>query len=511
MIKDRFWLIALFFIGIFFYVLTLKGIPGNPPGKLIKNNLDQATKPFELSPERDRYILVQSLAENKSFALSQELADAAYPDVGYYKGRFYIFFAPGISLFALPMYLIGKYVNLAQVFSYFLISLFASANLIFLYKISKDIFKLPLWTSLMAALIFAFASTSWSYAVTLYQHHVTTFFIISSFYGVWKYKQRSRNSWLWGVYIWTAYALAILIDYPNAILMLPVMVYFLIASLHVAVKRHSVTILFRMAFIVTSILFIIITLLHGYYNYTNFGDWKRVSGSLVGYKVIKERNLFAQQSGQTQISTLAENKVPIKFFREDSFVRGVQALLISQDRGIFFYTPIFILSLFGIFYMLRRPTLESGVLLSVIACDLFLYSSFGDPWGGWAFGPRYLIPSMAVLSLAIAVWLSKTQYVLFSKIITFLLFAPSVAISLAGVLTTNAVPPKIEADYLKTYYNYILNFQYLLNGRSSSFIFNQYFSHNINLIAYYLVILELILTVTYVVLFIIPQFKKYEY
>jgi len=508
--KSKIYLLFLFVLGITFYALTLKGIYGNPSGKIIKNNLDQVTKPFELSPERSRYLLTQNLAEYKSFALTKELAEAAYPDVGYYKGRFYIYFAPGISLMALPFYMIGKQFHLAQVSSYFFVSVIASLTLLFLFKISREIFKIPIWISFLASLVFAFASTSWSYAVTMYQHHVTTFFIISSMYAAWKYKQTGKSGFLWGIFIWIAYGLAILIDYPNAILMLPVIFYFFISSLTLIKKENFTKISLRLSFLLTGVIFVIITLLHGYYNYVNFGDWKRVSGSLVGYKTIKEKSIFLQKNSQQQLSSLSAEKNPIGFFKEENFTRGVGILLFSIDRGLFLYSPIFFLAILGIIYSVGKMTIEHATLLGVVALDLFLYGSFGDPWGGYAFGPRYLIPSMAILSIFVAIWLTKTKHTFISKIITFIFFAYSLAISLVGVLTTNAVPPKIEADYFKTYYNFILNFNYLFMGKSSSFLFNRFFYQHVSLIGYYLLIFELIMIIVYITLFIIPLFNKNE-
>lgn len=509
--RNKLYLLLIFIIGIIFYTFTLKGIYGNPSGKIIKDTLDKPTKPFELSPERSRYLLTQNLAEYHSFALTQELAEAAYPDVGYYQGRFYIYFAPGISLMALPFYIIGRQFHLAQVASYFFISVVASFTLVLLFKIAREIFKLPAWASLMTALIFAFASTSWSYAVTLYQHQVTTFFILSSFYAAWKYKKAGRFSFLYGVYIWIAYGLAIFIDYPNAILMFPVILYFFICSFITVPQNERLNISFRLSFLFTAIIFVIITLLHGYYNYTNFGDWKRVSGSLVGYKTIKERSLFQQKNSQQQIATLSSEKDPIHFFKEENFTQGVAILLFSVDRGIFLYSPIFLLALLGIIRALSQANLEQGVLLGVVGIDFFLYGSFGDPWGGYAFGPRYLIPSMAVLSLFVSIWLAKAKHQFISKLIAFVLFTYSLGISLVGVLTTNAVPPKIEADYFKTYYNFILNFRYLFEGKSSSFLFNSYFYQHISLLGYYLIILELVLVIVYIALFIIPLFQKHEH
>jgi hypothetical protein len=134
--KERTLLTILLVFSLVLYVLTIRGIYGNPTGKMVKNNLDQAAKPLELSPERGRYLLTLSLGENRSFSLSKELADAAYPDVGYYKGKFYVFFAPGISLISLPFYWVGKMFNIAQVATFFTISIFAAFSLIYPYRIS---------------------------------------------------------------------------------------------------------------------------------------------------------------------------------------------------------------------------------------------------------------------------------------------------------------------------------------------------------------------------------------
>lgn len=116
--KDIITTILIFIVSLVLFAVTLRGIPGNPTGSMVKNNLDQVSKPLELSPERGRYLLLMSLAENNSFSLNKTLADAAYPDIGWYQGKFYIFFAPGVSIIALPMYILGKSYGLAQVFSF---------------------------------------------------------------------------------------------------------------------------------------------------------------------------------------------------------------------------------------------------------------------------------------------------------------------------------------------------------------------------------------------------------
>lgn len=493
------------------YALTLRGVPGNPAASTIKETLETPPQPFELSPERGRFAHVLSLAQTGSYALSKELGEFVYPDVGWRNGKFYSFFAPGISYMALPFYLLGEQVNLSQVFTFGFVSLMSILALIFLYLIARNVLKLPLWASILAVLIFAFGSTAWSYAVTLYQHHITVFFMLSSFYAVWKYKQQGTLSWVWGSWVWCAYALALTVDYPNALLLLPNMAYFLLVAFKKEETTREVRIRLRSSFVFTAVFFVAITGLHLYHNHTEFGSWKRLAGSLVGYKEIKTQgwdtlpteqireNIATQQTGKDNVT---------RFFSEQNIPTSPGTLLFSKDRGLFFYGPIFLLALLGIFALLKRINLEIGVLLGLVGVNLFLYSSWGDPWGGWSYGTRYLIPSMSILALFAAYWVARPRWELARKLCAFVLFAYSSAVALLGVLTTNAVPPRVEAEVLRTGYNYIFNWHYLTESNSGSFVYNEYFVSSFTLLQYGGLILCAILFVFVCVVFIAPLFGK---
>src|SRR5258708_1635000 len=187
--------------------------------------------------------------------------------------------------------------------------------------------------------------------------------------------------------------------YPNALLMFPVMVYFFFSAIKFIPKASALTLSVKKGFVLTIIPFVILMGLHGYYNQIHFGSWKTVSGSLVDYKGIKESNLLKKNNSQKTLKAIQDSKQPVGFFKEENFVRGVYILLVSDERGIFYYSPVLLLALWGMFIAFRRASMEISILVSLVAVNIFLYSSFGDPWGGWAFGPRYLIPSMATLSL----------------------------------------------------------------------------------------------------------------
>lgn len=72
--------------------------------------------------------------------------------------------------------------------------------------------------------------------------------------------------------------------------------------------------------------------------------------------------------------------------------------------GLFWQSPVLILSMIGIWFMLRTSNYVLEGLISVIAFVslLILFSGFYSWWGGWTFVPRYLIPMVSFLCLPLA-------------------------------------------------------------------------------------------------------------
>jgi hypothetical protein len=94
--------------------LSLRGHLGNPTATELNNNYWKDNGPLELSPERGRFALLYSLAEDHSFFFSLPLARFATPDLGYENGHYVSLFAPAVSFFAIPGYLIGKALGASQ-------------------------------------------------------------------------------------------------------------------------------------------------------------------------------------------------------------------------------------------------------------------------------------------------------------------------------------------------------------------------------------------------------------
>jgi hypothetical protein len=95
---------------------------------------------------------------------------------------------------------------------------------------------------------------------------------------------------------------------------------------------------------------------------------------------------------------------------------------------------------------------------------------WGDPWGGWAFGSRYLIPTYALLAFGLAFALSRWRY----RLVILLLFVPLFTFSLwvntLGAVTSLANPPEVQVLSLEKQsgheqkYTFMRNWEFL-NGK----------------------------------------------
>ncbi len=502
--KSIFLLFIIIFSSLVFG-LVLKGIKGNPTADSMKGIVE-----FSLR-DRGRFMLTQNLVEKHSFKLTREQADLAAPDVGYYNGNWYELYPPGISILSIPFYLIGLHFNLSLLFTFLMGAIFALGNIVLIFLIARNIFKLSYWQSTLSGLIFAFASTSLGYNTSLFQHSETAFFIISGFYAVYKYKLNKKFGFLWGLYVWLIYGFAIFCDYPNLLLMLPVMIYFLLSSIVMSKKiEGKYTFSIRLSIIFTFLLFLSTTLLHGYYNKVNFGSWTRISGSLVGYREGIQNILDNNDTPEINKEIDSRVKDPTTFFNENKFIKGINVLLFSIDRGLFVYTPIFIFGLFGIFvsFFKKKIDLEKSILILLVVVTVFFYSSFGDPWAGFSFGPRYLIPVMPIFAIYTSYFLSRARFKILSRVTAFILIAYSSAVALVGALTTNAVPPSIEAVNLKSKYGIPFNINLIKQDKSLSIVYNSFFRSEISLTKYYIIIYSLVMLIFFIVLFILPRFEK---
>lgn len=512
-------------LNIFFFLFcaavlafSLRGLPGNPTPTELNTAVWKENGPLELSPERGRYALAYSLAENHAFSFSSDLARFVAPDVAYLNGKYVSLFAPSVSFIVIPGLMIGKYFGLAQVGSFAFVALFALLNVWLLRAIAIRLGAHPL-AAAIAAMTFIFASPAFSYAVTLYQHHISTFLILAAIYLLIRYN--SARS-LAGIWLLTAFSITV--DYPNLFMMLPIGVLGVIRTF--PLKKELGRIIVKIPFLrIFAVGAVMLPLLYFFwFNTMSYGSPFHLSGTneraievkadgtpLLESEVVKQR-LKTEGKKKQQPSTNDQSLV--SFFKTRNMINGLYTHFVSADRGIIMYTPVMLLGIVGFVLAVQRRMKYTGLLTAVLGFNVLLYSMWGDPYGGWAFGSRYLIPSYAIFSIFLSFALTRFRNHVLFLLLFFIAFNYSVAVNTLGAVTSGTNPPKVEAvaleqiSHLPQPYTYMRNMSFLNSNISKSFVFQSFAKQYISAWNYYLIIILGILSVGAFLLFALNSFKE---
>lgn len=473
--------------------LAIRGIAGSPTEQNINEAKWKDNGPFELSPDRGRFALMYSLVENKSFQFSLPIARFAVPDVAYANGQYVSLFAPALSFLIAPGYLIGKYFGIGQVGSFAVISLFSIINLVFVRAIAIRLGANAL-AATIAGLVFLFATPAFPYAVSLYQHHVSTFLILFSIYSLMRWKG------LWPVVlVWLLSAFSVTVDNPNFVFMAPIAMFSLSRIIILKISEKTINFEFKILGLLTFFAAILPLAFFLWFNQMSHNNALKLSGTLPAAKDIDYKGKPFDPRKGTQNETVFDQERKQKsasgFFKTRNMLNGFYLHFASSERGMVYYAPVLFIAFLGIRVISKRNQDMLAILLGVVGANVLLYSMWGDPWGGWAFGSRYLIPVYAILSIFLALALSRYRKNIFVIITFFLLLIFSLSVNTLGAITTNTIPPKVEAVALEQIsgrqekFSFDRNIDYLNEMGSKSYLYNSYFSKHLDVWQYYFLIL----------------------
>lgn len=475
--------------------LSTRGILGNPNSKEVNTPTWKEGGPFELSPERGRFALLYSIVEDKSMSFSVDIARFATPDLGYKDGKYVSLFAPVVSYIAAVGYIIGKYFGASQVGAFAIIGLFALFNGLLIRRLIKHLTENDFAANL-GALVYLFATPSFAYSVTLYQHQISTFLILAAL------NLLTSTPKVWKLFlIYFLCAASIPVDYPNLFLMAPIGIYALGWLVNAKVVENKINLKINPAYLLGFLGLVLPLIFFFWFNYNSYGDPLQLSGTVASVAEIdKFGNSINSRFYPTEPTIEQSETAPKKekravgFFKSRYIANGLFIHLFSPDRGIIYFTPVILLGLLGVYFASKSGTSLSPLMVAVIGANILLYSMWGDPWGGWAFGSRYLIPSYALLSIFLGVLLAKFNRNIPLFIIFTLLCFYSVDINTIGALSTSAVPPKVQVLELEKIsgvvqkYNHERGLDMLKNGKSKSFFYSTYLSNTISALDYYKII-----------------------
>ncbi|MGD0318575.1 MAG: glycosyltransferase family 39 protein [Nitrososphaerales archaeon] len=296
-------------------------------------------------------------------------------DIFQYRGQYYSALAPGLALFAFPFVvpgfiIVGHFSEYGAVMlsSEFFVAMLNALAVLYLYKLSRMYFREA--TASFIALAYAFSTVSWSLATFFFQSDASAALDIVAVYLVLRATRGSRGSitlLLGGLSV----AAAMMVDYVNFLLM-PVLLVYIVVSL----RRKNRGLLAKAAvgFALCSFLGVLAI---GLYNYASFGQ-----------VLVSSEQLYLHSS-----SLLGEFSTP--------WYLGVVLNLFTPLRGIFLYSPILLVGVFGFRKMLDTSAVRrEGLLILAAFMVLFLpYCAWYDPTGGLSFGPRFIVASLPFLLL----------------------------------------------------------------------------------------------------------------
>ena len=170
---------------------------------------------------------------------------------------------------------------------------------------------------------------------------------------------------------------------------------------------------------------IIFILIYAFYNYIRFGS--------------------PLSLGQSSMSNVLSESLATNISSREgtSLIGGLLGLLASPGRGVIWYSPCVVLGFVGFRYAHKSKFLEASLI--IVFSLLFLVINSGSWWmGGWAWGPRYLLPIFPLL-LSLAALLTKRWRLTLITLATigFLINAPNL-VSFYKRYYVNAAEQQIE-------------------------------------------------------------------
>jgi hypothetical protein len=426
--------------------------------------------PYESTNSTSRYALTEVISEQNSFFLNDQLARFSAPDIVKYHNRYFSIFTPGISFISVPFYQLGKIFGYPQILTYLSTTFFALINVFLIAKLARILGSSNL-ASYISGFVFLFATNALAYSNTLTQHHAGTALIVGSLIlGLGK--SNFINKFILGVLV----GFGLLVDVPNVLFSIPILLYVFISD----IKFNEVSPINRIGkllvqYLGLSVGFLIFLAVFGWYNFQLTGSYFKVP-QFIGRVSEREFSTDIILPGSQKEAEPEEDGGFSFPYEPRDLPRGLSVLLLSSERGWFYYSPVLVLGVLGLILFSKKEnnSKKTNVLLSTVLIIIVSYSMFGDPWGGWSFGPRYLIPATAIVCSLTGLVIDRYYKKLWFTILFFCLFIVSNYISSIGALTSNAIPPKHEAEspLIGLPYTYRLGQNMLTRNQSSSLVYN---------------------------------------
>lgn len=323
-------------------------------------------------------------------------------DVAFYKGHYYCDKAIGLSLLGVPVYFLWRLI-LSQLGIYIspllarypitvlCVSLPSALLGILFYRFCLYFSNDPM-QSLWLTLGYSLGTIVYPYSTLFFSHQTSTVLIFIAFYLLFKlvhiYIQNNKFSKSIVPISGLLAGWALITEYTIGIILLGLFVY-LIYWLFLNKSYYRYTNLIK--FLVPIIFISFIPLLYNYICFDNFFSFAYHYEQFPEFKLGMRRGFFG-----------------ITYPSFSSFL----GITFHPYRGLFFLSPFLLLSPVGFYFWFKKREYRAEFWLFLyITVTFFLFnSSYFAWWGGWATGPRHIIPMLPFFTFPILFALQKKNY-----------------------------------------------------------------------------------------------------
>jgi 4-amino-4-deoxy-L-arabinose transferase-like glycosyltransferase len=377
------------------------------------------------------------LASGKGLALAP---DPGLPQI--VPGRDGLYFSKyglGTPMAAVPLYLAGR--ALAKLLpgadpmglGHFMVAqlnVLASTASVTLVFLTGSLLFSTRGRALLVALIYGLGTSVWPYSGVFFSEPLLGLCLLTAFYAALRYRLEGHPRWLLVAGAALGYSVLVKV---SAVVLLPL--FFGYLAMAWKAKAHEklwdpVLLSVPMAAAACLVL---------WHNYLRFGN--------------PLDNGYAGESFSTPLLV------------------GLYGLLFSSGKSVFVYSPPLVLAPWGLGKLLRKVGPEALLAIALAIVTLLYYSGWWAWYGGWCWGPRFLVPAVpfAVLGLGALPWGN-----LWVKACGALLLILGAGVQLLGVLVdfnfyiSSVVQGDPNRDWLYIFYPWMsplaAHWNHLLSG-----------------------------------------------
>lgn len=420
--------LPIILVGLLLF-FTVKGSVGSD----LHHAINEAKRGYsmESSISRGRYALIMNLVNFHTLQFDSDMVRFAYPDVAIIGSKKSSIFPPGVAFFLIPWYVVGKLADMGQLATSFGVMTITIINTYLLFQIFRKLGSTNKF-ALLFSVINLFATATFVYASIISQHQFSTLFLLITLYSLISFSSFTSFGLITGLVV-----VAFFIDAPLVILLMP----FVVGSLYLVLQDKKLRNRLKTSWLIPGIviLTLFVACVEAMYNF-------RANGNplLIGQWA---RSVTKIADGIPVLGTHLNAYLP---FKSHNVLHGLWVLLLSPERGIVYFSPIFILLVFGVQrFFIRYRSIAIMSFLSIVL-TILLYASFGDAAGGPSFGPRYLIPLFPMFTVFLAYTFQKYRKNIFFQSAFILLLVYSVVLNALGAVGSTGIETSFGSLYIPT-------------------------------------------------------------